>query len=376
MKTFKRIMLIILALVVVIAISVFIFFQTAPQMGKAASGERLSRMESASNYESGIFNNTVDTNMDMPFSTLRKVFKEFFFGDKTLKEPQQAIKTVPFDAQTFASYKSDTIAISWFGHSSILIKINGTTILTDPVLVGERASMFPFMGPKRFDYDHHITLDELPPVDIVLISHDHYDHLDYPTIRDLASKVKKFYTPLGVGAHLEHWGVPASNIEELNWWDEVEVANIKLALTPTRHFSGRGIRDRFKTLWGSWVIMGQNKRLYFSGDSGYFPGFKEIGEKYGPFDLTFMECGAYNEGWSEIHMFPEQTAQAHLDVQGKLLLPIHWGKFDLSLHPWKESVQRLEAKAAEENISLVTPEVGQIILLPDTTAFEKWWETY
>lgn len=376
MKNFKKIMLAILIIIILAIAAVFVFFQTAPQIGKSATGDRLDKMKSAPNYEDGIFKNTVETNMDMSFSTLRKAFNEFFFADKTLKEPQKAIQTVPFNAQEFSTYGNDTIAISWFGHSSILIRINGSTILTDPVLVGERASMFSFMGPKRFSYNHYLQLEELPEIDAVLISHDHYDHLDYPTIKSLAGKVKKFYTPLGVGAHLEHWGVSANDIEELNWWDEVEVANIKLVLTPTRHFSGRAIRDRFKTLWGSWVILGEKKRLYFSGDSGYFPGFKEIGAKYGPFDLTFMECGAYNEGWSEIHMFPEQTAQAHLDVKGKLLLPIHWGKFDLSLHPWRESVERLGVKAAEENISLVTPEVGQTILLPDSATFENWWESY
>lgn len=369
-------MLTIISVVVLIIISVFIFFQTAPQIGKAAEGERLKRMQSSSNFEEGKFQNTVTTNMDMPFKTVVKVVKEQFFGDKTLREPQRVIATRPFNAKDFESLPNDTMAITWFGHSSILIRIEGKTILTDPVLVGERASMFSFLGPKRFNYDHHVTLDELPKIDMVLISHDHYDHLDYPTIKELATSVEKFYVPLGVGAHMEHWGVPADKVTELNWWDEIKEGELTLALTPTRHFSGRAIRDRFKTLWGSWAIIGSKKRIYFSGDSGYFPGFKEIGEKYGPFDLTFMECGAYNEGWSEIHMFPEETAQAHLDVQGKILMPIHWGKFDLSLHPWKESVQRLQKMALEENIELFTPEVGRTILLSDTTVNTSWWENY
>ncbi|MEQ9402902.1 MAG: MBL fold metallo-hydrolase [Cyclobacteriaceae bacterium] len=375
-KIFRLTMLTIISVVVLIIISVFIFFQTAPQIGKAAEGERLKRMQSSSNFEEGKFQNTVTTNMDMPFKTVVKVVKEQFFGDKTLREPQRVIATRPFNAKDFESLPNDTMAITWFGHSSILIRIEGKTILTDPVLVGERASMFSFLGPKRFNYDHHVTLDELPKIDMVLISHDHYDHLDYPTIKELATSVEKFYVPLGVGAHMEHWGVPADKVTELNWWDEIKEGELTLALTPTRHFSGRAIRDRFKTLWGSWAIIGSKKRIYFSGDSGYFPGFKEIGEKYGPFDLTFMECGAYNEGWSEIHMFPEETAQAHLDVQGKILMPIHWGKFDLSLHPWKESVQRLQKMALEENIELFTPEVGRTILLSDTTVNTSWWENY
>ncbi len=376
MKIFKYVMLTLLSVLLVIFISVFIFFQTAPQIGKQAEGARLERMQAAPNYKDGKFENTIETLMNMSFSTFRKVLKEQLFSSGAARKPKDQIVTVPFSSTSFSNVDSSKVAITWFGHSTILIRLDGITILVDPVLVGERTSMFPFVGPKRFNYDKHISLDELPPIDLVLISHDHYDHLDYPTVKELASKIEKFYVPLGVGAHMEHWGVPSANIVELNWWDEVEFSDLKLALTPTRHFSGRAIRDRFKTLWGSWVISGKSKNLYFSGDSGYFPGFKEIGEKYGPFDLTFMECGAYNEGWSEIHMFPEETAQAHLDVKGKLLMPIHWGKFDLSLHPWKESVERLTKKANTENITLVTPQVGQMFILPNTITFTNWWEDY
>ena len=375
MKIIKRLMLVLGIVILIIILAVVIFFQTAPQIGGKATGERLERMQQSENYENGIFQNTVTTNMDMPFSTLRKVMAHYFFGDKSQKQPNEVIRTKGFDKESFVKVDSGEVAVTWFGHSSILLRMDGYTILVDPVLVGKRASMFPFMGPKRFNYDHHIELDELPDIDLVLISHDHYDHLDYPTIKALKEKVDRFYMPLGVGAHIEHWGIPNEKIVELDWWDEVELDGLKLALTPTRHFSGRALRDRFKTLWGSWTILG-SKKIYFSGDSGYFPGFKNIGEKYGPFDLTFMECGAYNEGWSEIHMFPEETAQAHLDVKGKMLMPIHWGKFDLSLHPWRESVLRLEKKAKDEDIFLVTPEIGEMITISDLTTYNAWWEKY
>ena len=365
-------MSILLIIILVIAGGVFIFFYTAPQIGGVPEGGRLERMKKATNFKDGIFFNTIETNMDMPFSTLRKVLAHYLFADKSNKSPKASIQTQPFNAEMFENLSDSVIGMNWFGHSSILLKVDGVTILTDPVLKGKRASMFSFMGPQRFLYDEYPKVEDLPAIDAVIISHDHYDHLDYPTIQLLKERVNRFYVPLGVGAHFEKWGVPEENIIELEWWDEVELNGVKLALTPTRHFSGRAIRDRFKTLWGSWVIMGKSKRVYFSGDSGYFPGFKDIGEKYGPFDLTFMECGAYNEGWSEIHMFPEETAQAHLDVKGKLLMPIHWGKFDLSLHPWKESVERLDKKAREEDIELFTPEIGQLITLEDETA--KWWE--
>ncbi|MEO9870269.1 MBL fold metallo-hydrolase [Ekhidna sp.] len=374
MKIFKRIMLVVISAILLIVVSVFIFFRTAPQIGGKPKGERLERMKKAENYEKEIFKNTVETNMDMPLKDLRKVLAHYLFADKSGKSPKKAIDTEPFSADSFLAIDTSKIVVTWFGHSSILIRIDGMTILIDPVLVGKRASMFSFMGPERFDYEHHIEIDELPEIDAVIISHDHYDHLDYPTILKLKDKIKRFYMPLGIGAHFEKWGVPSENIFELAWWDEIELNGLKMALTPTRHFSGRGLGDRFQTLWGSWVIIGKNKKLYFSGDSGYFPGFKEIGKKYGPFDLTFMECGAYNESWSEIHMFPEETAQAHLDVKGKLLMPIHWGKFDLSIHPWKESVNRLSAKAQEENIELFTPEVGEMIVLSDSLEFDAWWK--
>lgn len=376
MKLFKRIMVAIISIVLLVTAGIFIFFKTAPQIGSNPSGERLERMSLADNFKEGIFENTVETNTDMSFGKMLGVMRKMLFADKTGREPVETIKTQPFNQYDFEKIGADTIAVSWMGHSSLLIKIDGVTILTDPVMVGERASMFSFMGPKRFKYDHYLTIEELPKVDLVIMSHDHYDHLDYPTIVALKDQIKHFYMPLGMGAHFEKWGVAAENISEFNWWDEVEFKGLKLALTPTRHFSGRSMTNRFSTLWGSWVIIGKTQRVYFSGDSGYFPGFKEIGEKYGPFDLTFMECGAYNEDWSEIHMFPEQTAQAHLDVKGGLLMPIHWGKFDLSLHTWKESVNRLTKKAEQENIQLFTPEIGETVFVPSSEQLGAWWEKY
>lgn len=369
-------MLILIAIVMLVSISAYVFFNMAPQIGGEAKGARLERMKNDPYFKNGVFVNTVETNMDMPWSTISKVLRHYLFEDKSHKIPQETIETKPFKADAFNSLNDSTIGITWLGHSSILIKISGMTILTDPVLEGERASMFSFMGPERFSYEEYVGVEDLPKIDAVIISHDHYDHLDYATITLLKEKVDKFYMPLGVGAHFIRWGIPESQIVELAWWDEIDLGVISLALTPTRHFSGRAIRDRFKTLWGSWVIIGIKRRIYFSGDSGYFPGFKEIGEKYGPFDLTFMECGAYNEGWSEIHMFPEQTAQAHLDVKGNLLMPIHWGKFDLALHPWKESVQRLRQKAELESIPLFTPEIGAMILYSDQPSTDYWWEKY
>lgn len=369
-------MLIFISVILLIVIAVMVFFRLAPQIGGKPEGERLNRMQATSNYQDGKFSNTVETKMDMSFSDVRKTLAHYLFADKSTKSPRKQIDVQLFNSPAFEQAPDTGVVMSWFGHSSILLKVDGTTILFDPVLEGKRASMFTFMGPKRFPYSEYPEVTDLPKIDAVIISHDHYDHLDYPTIKLLKEKVSRFYMPLGVGAHFESWGVPKENIVELEWWQEASLADLTVALTPTRHFSGRGFGDRFHTLWGSWVILGKNERIYFSGDSGYFPGFKEIGEKYGPFDLTFMECGAYNEAWSEIHMFPEQTAQAHLDLKGKLLMPIHWGKFDLALHPWKESVNRLAKKANEENIQLFTPEVGKLVSIQSSDNTERWWKKY
>ncbi len=213
----------------------------------------------------------------------------------------------------------------------------------------------------------------LPSIDAILISHDHYDHLDYGSIRQLKDKTKYFFVPLGVGAHLQHWGVEASKITELDWWQSADIDGMTFTATPARHFSGRGLTDRDKTLWASWVIKGQDNNIYFSGDSGYRTHFKQIGEQYGPFDFTMIECGQYNEKWEAIHMMPEQSLQAHIDLQGKMMMPIHWGAFNLAVHPWKEPVERL-LKAKKEDMMIATPVIGESFVLSQALPDARWWE--
>ncbi|HEY0976911.1 MAG TPA: MBL fold metallo-hydrolase, partial [Flavobacteriales bacterium] len=246
----------------------------------------------------------------------------------------------------------------------------------DPVF-GERASTFSFAGPKRFDFTEHMAVERLPKVDVVLLSHDHYDHLDHGTIKELvrsaAAKDARWIAPLGAGAHLEYWGVPASAIAERDWWEDLTVDEVRLTLAPSRHFSGRGLTNRFSTLWGSWVIEGKERKVYFGADSGYSPTFKEVGDRSGPFDLVLLECGAYNEHWADIHMFPEQTAQAAWDTKARLLMPVHWGKFSLALHPWKEPITRLGTRAAELQLPLFTPRIGRIVHDPKADDSEAWW---
>jgi L-ascorbate metabolism protein UlaG (beta-lactamase superfamily) len=232
-------------------------------------------------------------------------------------------------------------------------------------------------GPKRYSKDLPLDLDKLPFVDIVILSHDHYDHLDYESIKKLKGKVGAFYTPLGVGNHLIKWGIDKEKVTQLNWWESVQVGNIKLVCTPARHFSGRGILERSTTLWASWIIKGVKDNIYFSGDSGYDKHFKEIGDKYGPFDISLMECGQYHQDWKAIHMFPEETAQASVDLKSKLVLPMHWAGFTLSLHDWTDPIERVIKKSKELNLNITTPKIGQSIILgSDSYPKEKWWEKY
>jgi L-ascorbate metabolism protein UlaG (beta-lactamase superfamily) len=242
-------------------------------------------------------------------------------------------------------------------------------------MLGDTPAPHPWLGSKRYNPTLPLAIEKLPHLDAVVISHDHYDHLDYGSIVKLKDKVDRFYVPLGVAAHLVRWGVPSDSITELNWWEEQNVDGFTFICTPARHFSGRGLFDGFQTLWASWVIKTTNTSIYFSGDSGYGPHFKEIGEKYGPFDLTMLECGQYNERWTDIHMMPEETVQASVDLKSKLLMPIHWGAFTLALHSWADPVDRVTFTAHKLNIPITTPRLGEPVLLhqaefPD----DEWWK--
>lgn len=258
------------------------------------------------------------------------------------------------------------------GHSTVLLKLNGQFWLTDPVF-SERASPVQWAGPQRF-HQPPISIDDLPPIKGVILSHDHYDHLDYDAVKKLAAKTDHFITTLGVGDRLITWGIPAAKVQQLGWWQASYVAGLKLVATPAQHFSGRGLSDRNKTLWASFVIEDRDVRIFFSGDSGYFDGFKEIGRRYGPFDLTMVETGAYDPQWPDVHMQPEESLQAHIDLRGKVLLPIHNGTFDLSLHAWHDPFDRITQLAAERRLPIATPEIGQIMDIRQPHAEIKWWE--
>ena len=263
------------------------------------------------------------------------------------------------------------LAVTWFGHASALLEVGGQRVLVDPVW-SHRVSPSPVFGPTRL-HEVPVPLADLPPVDAVLISHDHYDHLDLPTVRALlTSQSAPFVVPLGIGVHLRGWGVPEDRIVELDWDDSTTVGDLTLTCTEARHFSGRFFA-RDTTLWASWAVVGPRHRVFFGGDTGYTPAFAELGARLGPFDLTLLPIGAYNDAWHAIHMDPEEAVRAHGDLGGRVLLPIHWATFNLAFHRWAEPVQRLVAAAARSRAEVVVPLPGERIDLLDPPPLTDWW---
>ncbi len=294
---------------------------------------------------------------------------DFLFNKPDGTVPNRVIpvrKMTPVDLQAAADK-----SVWRLGHSSLLFKLNGKFWLTDPVF-SERASPVQWYGPKRW-HPPPIAIAELPPIEAVILSHDHYDHLDHDAILELHGKVAHFVAPLGVGARIVDWGVPAAKVQEFDWWQETQVDGLRLVATPAQHFSGRSLSDGNSTLWCSWVIRGEGFNLFFSGDSGYFDGFKEIGRRYGPFDMAFLETGAYDKRWEYVHMLPEQTTQAFRDLNAKWLFPIHNGTFDLAMHPWADPFEQITRLAGEQGIALTTPVMGEHLELLAPHTGSTWW---
>lgn len=318
--------------------------------------------------ESGKFLNS-EVRYRTTFSNTVEIAKAFIRTNREEPAPKQALPVREIPAEELQDRVEPVLYR--LGHSTVLIRLDGEYLLTDPVF-SNRASPVQWLGPKRF-HQSPISIEDLPELKAVIISHDHYDHLDKASVLALEGKVKRFIVPLKVGDHLRRWGVEDSKITELDWWEGTGFGSLTITATPAQHFSGRGLLDRDKTLWASWVIEGEQAKLFFSGDSGYFSGFREIGERFGPFDVTMIEIGAYNELWKEIHMLPEEGVQAHVDLQGKAMLPIHNSTFDLALHDWFEPLESASEFAGRRNVNLLTPVIGEAVSISDPKSKRSWW---
>lgn len=347
-----------------------LFLYLNPQFGGRADSEKRKQYALVSNYSDGKFMNQTPTDMRMDLATIASVMRDHIRGVPHSR-PFNPLPVVYADSSFIQEEMAD--ALIWFGHSSFFVKLNDLNILIDPMFSNAPAP-HPMVGGRRFEYELPIPPEKLPIIDVVVYSHDHYDHLDYRTVQDLKDKVKQFYVPLGVGAHLLAWGVSEDKIREMNWDESIEYKGVRFICTPARHFSGRSLTDRNTTLWSSWVIQSPQAKLYFSGDSGYGPHFKTIGEAYGPFDLALLECGQYDKRWENIHMLPEQTAMAAQDVQAKSFMPIHWGAFRLAMHAWTDPIERVSAAAQENSIPYIAPKIGEVVLIGSTVGVvDDWW---
>lgn len=354
----------------------FIFFHNCSALGKEPSGAHLEKIKQSPNFDQTreqFVNRRADILEKMrEDQNMFSLTLKFFFGGSDHKRPDDVLPEVKPDMTEFLE-EVDGIKFIWFGHSTFIVNIDGKILLFDPVF-SESAAPFSFIV-KRFQ-DAVIKLEELPKIDYIFISHDHYDHLDMETIQFFKEKQTKFITPLGVTSHIKEWSIGEDRLTEMDWWETKNIDGLEIVFTPAQHFSGREGSNGNKTLWGSWVIIGKSERFYFSGDSGYDVHFKNIGDKYGPFDIAFIENGQYNELWHEVHVLPEESSQAFLDLQGKRMVPVHWGMFDLSLHSWYEPIEKLEEQAKLKNINLLTPKFGQIVYTKKDNIFEKWWKQF
>jgi len=335
-----------------------------------SSDQDISRIENSTQFSEGKFRNENKTQV-FEWNKTWAIAKDYFFNKSDKSVPKEAPPIQPLSNDAFNLNNAEALNFARLGHSTLLIQMSGKYFLTDPVF-SERVSPVQWLGPKRF-HPVPMDVDSIKEIEAVIISHNHYDHLDEGSIKQLKDRVNNFVVPLGIGDKLIAWGVNKNKITQLDWWENIILDDVELVSTPAQHFSGRGITDTDETLWSSWVIRNQQHSLYFSGDTGYFPGFKDIGDKYGPFDYAFMECGAYNELWRDIHMMPEDSLQAFKDVKGKVMVPIHNGTFDLSTHAWFDPMEQITKLAKENNVALLLPQIGQLVNQKVTTISSVWW---
>lgn len=338
----------------------------AATSGDGVEATRRARIERSPQWRDGRFENPEPLKNDMWLA-----FKDLF-GASDYRTPSGPVPTEPVDPRRFDSPPQSGLRVTWLGHSTALVELDGRRVLLDPVW-GERASPFSWAGPRRF-YAPLVPLERLPALDAVLISHDHFDHLDEPTIAVMKDWPTTFIVPLGVGAHLASWGVPAARIVELDWWEHADVGDLRIVATPARHASGRApLIGQNQTLWSGFALVGPAHRVFYSGDTGFFPGLTDIGARLGPFDLAMIESGAYGRAWPDWHLGPEQAVRASQLVRAQLLLPVHWGLFNLAFHGWTEPAERVLVAAANAGVAVTIPRPGQSVEPGSPPPLERWW---
>lgn len=343
------------------------------QFGGKPGAQHIEQYQQSANWRNGSFQNLEPTDMTVkPRDFPRLIAKQL--SGRSSRVPKQALPVLPFDNHAFLSGDPHTRFV-WYGHSALLMRMNGQTLLIDPMLGPDTTPIAP-TPTRRFSENTLSLIDDFPGTDLVLITHDHYDHLDFASISRLKHKTKQYFVALGVKRHLVAWGIAPELVTEFDWWDTRNFKDIAITFTPTRHFSGRGLTDRFKSLWGGWVFKTERENIWFSGDGGYGAHFREIGRRLGPFDFAFMECGQYNDDWRLIHLFPEEGVQAAIDARARKAMPVHWGAFALSYqHTWTEPPAIFTAEAARIGFPVATPALGQVFSA-GTELLEPWWEKY
>lgn len=302
-----------------------------------------------------------------------ELMKEYANSSKDARSPKIEIPVIHRLKKDFSIEPSQQLNLLWLGHAGLLIEIAGKRILIDPVL-GNRPSPTQLFGPAKRFHSAPISVEELPKIDYIVISHNHYDHLDYEFINAIKHKKITYLLPLGLGATFKYWGIKGNNIYEANWHKQLQLDELTFIAADARHYSGRFLNDRNASFWNSWIIQSNKQKLFISGDSGYIEAYKNIGEQYGPFDLAAIAIGAYHKLWPENHKNPEEAWQAFKDLQAEKMLPVHWATFDLALHAWAEPIERLVKIAGAEKDKICTPKIGEWIASKEVKKYEIWWK--
>ena len=372
MSLILKILKYVIFFIIIISVTIFLFFRTYYQFGGTPDKKSQININNSDHYVTDGFVNIykipkfkIDKNKPR---SQDPSLKDWFFPPEG-KNPSRPLPSIMFNKDEFKNDK-----FSWLGHSTVLMNTGGLKIITDPVF--NRASPIPILG-KAFPYKNTTNIEDLPKINVVILSHDHYDHLDAKAMNKLSNKIDHFIVPLGVKGHLMSWGIDRTKISELDWYETKNYQGVDFTLTPAQHFSGRSFTDLNKTLWGSWVIKSEYLNIYFSGDSGYGTHFKKIGEDHGPFDISLIDCGQYNKAWKYSHMFPHEAVKAARDLKTEFFIPIHWGAFTLAMHSWDEPVVESIRWSKETGLKCLTPEIGdQLSKERLNEQFAEWWEKY